>query len=166
MLFTCYNPLVGLTYSREFRLSLNDKKQQQTPPSAFIEPRGKLRISPKPKHNNFHLQLRDRRMAIQRSNIAHSNNGGGTARDLSPISPRSAVTSSSSAQFNPRLILSQIISLQSFHYLVLGVIFQINHILFATSITVDRIFTTKYLDLWSASGWVDNSAILMSSLVG
>ncbi len=116
-------------------------------------------------------------MAIQRSNIANNStlasNGGSTnnrARDLSPISPRSPNTSSSSSSgaqlFNPRLILSQIISLQSFHYLVLGIIFQINHILFATSITIDRIFTTKYLDVWSAEGWIDNSAILMSSLIG
>ncbi|KAL7491167.1 hypothetical protein ACHAWT_000653 [Skeletonema menzelii] len=112
-------------------------------------------------------------MAIQRSNIANNSNGGGSssngdsrARDLSPMSPRSANTSSSNAQFNPRLILSQIVSLQSFHYLVLGIIFQINHVLFATSITIDRIFTTKYLDVWSAEGWIDNAAILMSSLIG
>ena len=116
-------------------------------------------------------------MAIQRPNIANNNNslasngGGGNnttdrARDLSPISPRSTNTNSSSAQFNPRLILSQIISLQSFHYLVLGIIFQINHVLFATSITIDRIFTSKYLDVWSAYGWIDNAAVLMSSLIG
>jgi len=115
-------------------------------------------------------------MAIQRPNANNNNslasNGGGgnnttnRARDLSPISPRSTNTNSSSAQFNPRLILSQIISLQSFHYLVLGIIFQINHVLFATSITIDRIFTTKYLDVWSAYGWIDNAAVLMSSLIG
>mmetsp|Transcript_1594 Transcript_1594/g.2208 ORF Transcript_1594/g.2208 Transcript_1594/m.2208 type:complete len:188 (+) Transcript_1594:75-638(+) len=114
-------------------------------------------------------------MAIQRSNIANNStlasNGGSSnnrARDLSPISPRSSNASSSSGAqlFNPRLILSQIISLQSFHYLVLGIIFQINHVLFATSITIDRIFTTKYIDVWSAEGWIDNSAILLSSLIG
>jgi hypothetical protein len=109
-------------------------------------------------------------MALQRPNIANSTiaNGGGAgssirARDISPISPRSA---NNAALFNPRLILSQIISLQSFHYLVLGVIFQINHVLFATSITMDRIFTAKYLDVWSAAGWIDNAAVLMSSLIG
>ncbi|KAL3761076.1 hypothetical protein ACHAWU_005213 [Discostella pseudostelligera] len=76
---------------------------------------------------------------------------------------------SSSAQaqlFNPRLILSQIIALQSFHYVVLGIIFQVNHVLFATSITLDRIFTSKYLDIWSALGWIDNAAVLMSSVIG
>ena len=116
-------------------------------------------------------------MAIQRSNIANNssvaangggggNNSGSRARDLSPISPRTANTNSNASQFNPRLILSQMISLQSFHYLILGVIFQINHVLFATSITMDRIFTAKYLDVWSATGWIDNAAILFSSIFG
>jgi hypothetical protein len=75
-------------------------------------------------------------------------------------------TSAQAQLFNPRLILSQIIALQSFHYVVLGIIFQVNHVLFATSITLDRIFTSKYLDIWSALGWVDNAAVLMSSVIG
>eukprot|EP00581_Thalassiosira_minuscula_P009021 CAMPEP_0183708230 /NCGR_PEP_ID=MMETSP0737-20130205/4606_1 /TAXON_ID=385413 /ORGANISM="Thalassiosira miniscula, Strain CCMP1093" /LENGTH=198 /DNA_ID=CAMNT_0025936063 /DNA_START=201 /DNA_END=800 /DNA_ORIENTATION=- len=86
-----------------------------------------------------------------------------------PLSPTSSLhgnNASLAAHFNPRLILSQIISLQSFHYVVLGVIFQINHVLFATSITMDRIFTAKYLDIWSAMGWIDNAAVLMSSFIG
>jgi len=33
-------------------------------------------------------------------------------------------------------------------------------------VTVDRIFTAKYLDVWSAIGWVDNAAILISSILG
>jgi hypothetical protein len=75
-------------------------------------------------------------------------------------------TSAQAQLFNPRLILSQIIALQSFHYVVLGIIFQVNHVLFATSITLDRIFTSKYLDIWSALGWIDNAAVLMSSVIG
>merc|ERR1719410_1483809 len=71
-----------------------------------------------------------------------------------------------SLQFNPRLIFSQIIALQSFHYLTLCVIVQLNHYLFSTSITIDRIFTTKYLAIWSSEGWIDNSAVLLSSLTG
>ena len=69
-------------------------------------------------------------------------------------------------QFNPRLILSQIIALQSFHYLILCIIIQMNHVVFATSITIDRIFTTKYLYIWSSEGWIDNSAVLLSSITG
>jgi len=111
-------------------------------------------------------------MASQRSNVASSaasnslsNFNGNRAAPLSPpISPTPQTPAT--AQFNPRLILSQIISLQSFHYVVLGVIFQINHVLFATSITMDRIFTAKFLDIWSAMGWIDNAAVLTSSFIG
>jgi len=38
--------------------------------------------------------------------------------------------------------------------------------MFATSITMDRIFTAKFLDIWSAMGWIDNAAVLMSSFIG
>lgn len=121
-------------------------------------------------------------MAILRSNIASNassatatTNNNGTHHTNRPITPPSTSSSSTqaalaaatlAAQFNPKLILSQIISLQSFHYLVLGILFQINHVLFGTSITVDRIFTARYLDVWSAVGWVDNAAVLMSCLIG
>ena len=130
-------------------------------------------------------------MASQRTNIASNNSGGSTVTSLlssnnsngyrpttttnttqtlstlSQLSPTANNTHNSNAQtFNPRLILSQIISLQSFHYVILGIIFQINHILFGTSITIDRIFTSKHLDIWSAVGWIDNSAVLFSSLIG
>jgi|EP00970_Alexandrium_tamarense_P017005 hypothetical protein len=122
-------------------------------------------------------------MAIQRSNIvsnASSNSQSSSSftnvaanRSLSPPpgslllpTSTSAAAAAQAAQFNPRLILSQIVALQSFHYLVLGFILQVNHVLFATSVTVDRIFTAKYLDLWTALGWVDNAAVLVSSLVG
>ena len=126
-------------------------------------------------------------MASQRTNIATNNSSGSTATSLlsnnnsngyrpttttQTLSPQLSPTATnnthnSNAQtFNPRLILSQIISLQSFHYVILGIIFQINHVLFGTSITIDRIFTSKHLDIWSATGWIDNSAILFSSLIG
>ena len=127
-------------------------------------------------------------MASQRTNIATNNSSSSTATSLLPsnnnsngyrpttnttqtlsaqLSPTTNNTHNSNAQtFNPRLILSQIISLQSFHYVILGIIFQINHILFGTSITIDRIFTSKHLDIWSAVGWIDNSAVLFSSLIG
>ena len=107
------------------------------------------------------------------SNISLSNKIGyrPVPSSASPSSPSSSSSlpihnNSNQAQFNPRLILSQIIALQSFHYVVLGIIFQINHVLFATSVTLDRIFTSKYLDIWSALGWIDNAAVLMSSVVG
>jgi hypothetical protein len=68
--------------------------------------------------------------------------------------------------FNPRLIFSQIIALQCFHYLILGFIIQFNSILFSTTVTIDRIFTDRFLNVWSVSGWVDNSATLLSYIAG
>ena len=73
---------------------------------------------------------------------------------------------SSTNAFNPRLIFSQIVAMQCFHYLVLGFMFQINHVFYGTSVTIDRMFTDKYLKIWSAIGWADNMAVLLSSLVG
>jgi hypothetical protein len=56
--------------------------------------------------------------------------------------------------------------LQCFHYLVLGIIFQCDHVIFNTTITIDRIFTDNYLGVWTWIGWIDSSAILLSYLFG
>ena len=45
-------------------------------------------------------------------------------------------------------------------------LFQINHLFTGSSVTLDRIFTSKYLQLWTAKGWADNSAIILSSVFG
>lgn len=68
--------------------------------------------------------------------------------------------------FNPRLIFAQICSLQCYHYLFLGILFQTNHLFYGTSITLERIFTDKYIEVWAWRGWPDISAILLSSLLG
>ena len=69
-------------------------------------------------------------------------------------------------RFNPKLIFSQIVAIQSIHYLVLSFLFQINYVLFGTHITIDRVFTGRYLDLWTREVWIDNGAVLLSSVVG
>lgn len=68
--------------------------------------------------------------------------------------------------FNPRLIFSQIVAMQCFHYVVLGFLLQVNYVIFGTSITLDRIFSDQYLSIWTAVGWADALAILLASLVG
>lgn len=68
--------------------------------------------------------------------------------------------------FNPRLIFSQIVAMQCFHYVILGFLFQINYVVFGTSITLDRVFSDKYLKLWSFVGLADTTAVLVASLVG
>jgi hypothetical protein len=69
--------------------------------------------------------------------------------------------------FYPKLIASQIVALQCFHYFVLSICFQINNVLYGTPITIDRIFTDRYVRyLWHGKGWPDACAILVSSAVG
>ena len=69
--------------------------------------------------------------------------------------------------FNPKLITSQIIALQCFHYSVLCICYQCNHVLFGTSITIDRIFTDHYIrtSLYR-SGSSDMIAIILASVLG
>ncbi|CAJ1955864.1 unnamed protein product [Cylindrotheca closterium] len=68
--------------------------------------------------------------------------------------------------FNPRLIFSQICALQCYHYLLLGLLLELNKIFYGTSITIERIFTDNYVKVFAWRGWSDISAILLSSLMG
>jgi hypothetical protein len=69
--------------------------------------------------------------------------------------------------FNPRLIFSQILALQCFHYLFLGFLFQINRVLYKEPITIDRMFTDHYVTIFRSNGWPDALAVFMSySVVG
>eukprot|EP00532_Pseudo-nitzschia_australis_P016889 CAMPEP_0168262382 /NCGR_PEP_ID=MMETSP0141_2-20121125/9676_1 /TAXON_ID=44445 /ORGANISM="Pseudo-nitzschia australis, Strain 10249 10 AB" /LENGTH=158 /DNA_ID=CAMNT_0008200781 /DNA_START=334 /DNA_END=810 /DNA_ORIENTATION=- len=76
----------------------------------------------------------------------------------------SRLRQASTKNFNPRLIFSQIVSLQCFHYLFLGFFFQINHVLYGQSVTVDRMFTDEYLKVWHG-GWQDALAVFLSYAV-
>lgn len=69
-------------------------------------------------------------------------------------------------QYNPKLIAAQIVALQCFHYSVLAVFFQVNHVLYGTSITIDRIFTDQYVRTSFSLGWADAMAMLLSSILG
>jgi hypothetical protein len=107
-------------------------------------------------------------MAGRRSNAV-------SATQTKPLVPASedqgksqglAARNKNNKDFDPKLIFSQIVAIQSFHYLFLGFIFQVNHVIFNTTVTIDRLFTGKYLNLWSMKGWADNAAILLSYLFG
>jgi len=96
-----------------------------------------------------------------------TNTTGGKTTTATKSNPAANGTSIQSPQgFSPRLIFSQIIALQSLHYLCLSILIEINHWIFGTSITVDRIFTTRFIQLWSMDGWKDNGAILLSHAFG
>ena len=76
----------------------------------------------------------------------------------------SRLRQASTKNFNPRLIFSQIVALQCFHYLFLGLLFQINHVLYGQSVTIDRMFTDEYLKVWHG-GWQDAFAVFLSYAV-
>ena len=76
----------------------------------------------------------------------------------------SRLRQSSLKNFNPRLIFSQIVALQCFHYLFLGLLFQINYVLYGKSVTIDRMFTDDYLKIWNG-GWPDAFAVFLSYAV-
>lgn len=130
-------------------------------------------------------------MASQRSNIVipmgnasndsllslnttiNNNNGPPSSRSSSSQVVQPIMISSIHAlnaarnNFNPQLIISQILCLQCYYYIALGLIFQCNYILFGLGgITLDRLFTDTYLNIWSAAGWVDNGAVLSASVIG
>jgi protein SYS1 len=67
--------------------------------------------------------------------------------------------------FNPRLIFSQIVAMQCFHYLFLGFFFQINQFLYKKPVTIDRMFTDKYLTIFHTKGWADALAVFLSYAV-
>jgi hypothetical protein len=94
-------------------------------------------------------------------------------------SPRNDAASKTSAQhnsstgqskisnkFNPRLIFSQIVALQTLHYLILSFMFQMNSVIYGSYVTIDRIFTAKHLNLWTKEGRIDAMTIVLSSLIG
>mmetsp|Transcript_10743 Transcript_10743/g.29642 ORF Transcript_10743/g.29642 Transcript_10743/m.29642 type:complete len:204 (-) Transcript_10743:1478-2089(-) len=79
---------------------------------------------------------------------------------------RNPLVAASNKAFNPKLIFSQIVAMQCLHYVVLGFFFGVNNLLYGNSITIDRIFTDRYLNLWSIGGWADNFAVVLSCLCG
>mmetsp|Transcript_9898 Transcript_9898/g.16441 ORF Transcript_9898/g.16441 Transcript_9898/m.16441 type:complete len:112 (-) Transcript_9898:1019-1354(-) len=105
-----------------------------------------------------------------RRNVATTTAGGNdkssTKNEPTRRTGRRVSSRTSSNTFNPKLIFSQIVAIQCFHYLILGLMVQINHFVFATSVTIDRIFTDEYLTVWTPMGWIDSFAILFSYLFG
>lgn len=70
-------------------------------------------------------------------------------------------------RFHPNLITAQIVSFQCFQYLAQTILFQINALLYENStVSVDRLFTDKYVHLFKAQGWADCAAIFFAGLIG
>lgn len=71
-----------------------------------------------------------------------------------------------SKKFNPKLIIAQIAALQSLHYFILSILFQLNGFFFSSPVSLERIFTAKHLNLWTSEGRLDAITIIISSLIG
>lgn len=100
------------------------------------------------------------------NSVTNNSNTNGHLGSDSKKPTRGRRVKGNSQVFNPKLIVSQMVALQSIHYFILCFFVQANHFVFGTSITIDRIFTAQYLNIWTHEGWIDNSAILLSSLTG
>lgn len=70
------------------------------------------------------------------------------------------------ASFHPKLITTQIIALQCLHYALLAFFIQVNSFLYGSNITIDRIFTDRYIRLWHHRGLPDVCAVTLASLAG
>lgn len=129
---------------------------------------GNLSAPSTPQGNGILSPLQGTRITtpLRRSGKGSFSSSTPARRGVGTASKNDGSHNSSGVAFNPRLIFSQILALQCFHYLILGFIIQCNHVFFSTTITIDRIFTDKYLNTGSKSGWVDNSAILLSYVAG
>ena len=87
------------------------------------------------------------------------------------LSPRpsdeGAMDSHSKAQpWNPKLILCQIIAMQCFYYISLGIALAFSHILFGTTLSLEHFFTAKHMNPASAAGWIGIACTVFAALVG
>ena len=58
--------------------------------------------------------------------------------------------------FNPRLIISQILALQCYHYLTLSLLYIASHVLTTTPLSLDRLFGYGRLSTGTVSGWMES----------
>ena len=120
------------------------------------------------------------------NNNGGSNSGGGTIRNKSGSNSINATAGGGGATagaqqqqtrqreqqtpqhqlFHPKLIATQIVTLQCFHYFLLSILFQINYVFYGKSVTIDRIFTDKHVRLWHTNGWADVLAIMLAAVAG
>lgn len=111
--------------------------------------------------------MTERRTALSVNSNDSQTNGHSrpTRRDRTPA--RQQASKDSGRRFHPNLITAQIVSFQCFQYLAQSILFQINALLYEnSSVSVDRLFTDKYVHLFKAQGWPDCAAIFFAALVG
>ncbi|GMI56355.1 hypothetical protein ScalyP_jg6450 [Parmales sp. scaly parma] len=66
---------------------------------------------------------------------------------------------------NPRLTIFQIVALQSFHYVMLGLIFEVNHVFLGSSLSLSCIFSPDAVKLNSVDGLADAFALILGQTI-
>lgn len=163
--------VAAMSERRSNSASASSSRSSSPIPMMMVGPSASMNYS-----NNNSNSLNHSIITSSNNNNNNSNgNSSSTAASSRTLSSRPSTVgrraspyrdNNSQQSFNPRLIFSQMVAIQCFHYVILGVLFQINHVLYNSSITIDRIFTDKYLHLYSLQSWADNAAILISSAIG
>lgn len=100
------------------------------------------------------------------SSMNNTSNGLPTQRPSPQRRTHRRRTTTTEVSFHPKLITAQIVSMQCMHYFLLAFLFQVNYVLYNKPISIDRIFTDRYVRIWNSSGWADVAAILLTSLAG
>jgi hypothetical protein len=109
----------------------------------------------------FHFGRRGNAGSNASASVSADSNGKNTRQGRRPMK-----TEEGAASFRPKLITTQIIALQCLHYALLSFFIQVNSFLYGSSITIDRIFTDRYIRLWHIRGLPDVCALVFASLVG
>ena len=68
--------------------------------------------------------------------------------------------------FQPVLIVLQIVSLQCFYYVCMGTLWGISYVLFGQPLSLSHLFTDRYINFVSLSGWCEVLCTLASAVCG
>lgn len=69
-------------------------------------------------------------------------------------------------QFDPLLIVYQIICLQCFYYLSMGTLLGAGHAIFDINMSLGQFFSSSEINFISVNGWIVTSATLLSAAIG
>ena len=69
-------------------------------------------------------------------------------------------------QWDPVLIMCQIMAVQCFNYLALGTLLSLAHIVLDTPVSIDHFFAPHYTHMTSLNGGTDCLCMLLTSIVG
>jgi len=68
--------------------------------------------------------------------------------------------------FDPLLIIYQILCMQCFYYLAFGTCLGFCHAMFNINVSMDSFFTSQHVNFVSTIGWIETMCLLSSALLG